>query len=482
MRAGLRKLSGTRKPGLRALMDVARVDPSGVDEGAIGFRLGPRLNAAGRLYRADAGLELLLTADPERARAIADGARRDQLRAPRRRDAHPLRGRGAAGRAEQPRRRGASCWRPRAGIPGVIGIVAARIAERHYRPTVLIALDGDEGSGSGRSIPGFDLLAGLEAGADELLRHGGHRAAAGLTIARNRVERFREAFVAHAARTLTPADLVATERVDAVAPGDTLRLELAEELERLKPFGSGNPAVSLLVPAALLADPRPMGEGRHVAFSLAAGGARSRCVAFGAGSRLPAPPGEPVDAAVRLEANRYNGTTEPRLILRCAQPAAAEADRRDRRARRWRDGRARGARPRPHRGAGGETRPGELAADGRSPGAAPGRGLDDRRPCHATRTAARSKASASPDSSATSSPPASRCSSSPPTRRTARGRCSGRVGGFAVTSWAALEDDPGLAGGVPARRRAGPARARPPARARRTSAWSGLDPPGLGRR
>ena len=215
--------------------------------------------------------------------------------------------------------------------PGVIGIVAARIAERHYRPTVLIALDGDEGSGSGRSIPGFDLLAGLTAGSDELLRYGGHRAAAGLTIARNRVEAFREAFVTHAAATLTPDDLIATERIDAIAPGDTLGLELAEELERLKPFGMGNPGVSLLVPAAQLADPRPMGEGRHVAFSLAAGGARSRCVRFGDGSSLPAEPGEPVDAAVQLEVNRYNGSTEPRLILRSVL-RCAKSDRRDRRA------------------------------------------------------------------------------------------------------------------------------------------------------
>ena len=321
VRAGLRKLAGTRKPGLRALMDVARVDPSGVDEGAIGFRLGPRLNAAGRLYRADAGLELLLTDDPERARAVATEL--DTVNAERRDVETRIRFEAEALLAEQSRPGApAHVLAAEGWHAGVIGIVAARIAERHYRPTVLIALDGEEGSGSGRSIPGFDLLAGLDAGADELLRHGGHRAAAGLTIARNRVDRFRAAFVAHAAHTLTPADLVATERVDAIAPGDTLRLELAEELERLKPFGSGNPAVSLLVPAALLADPRPMGEGRHVAFSLAAGGARSRCVAFGAGSSLPAPPGEPVDAAVRLEVNRYNGTTEPRLILRCAQPAA----------------------------------------------------------------------------------------------------------------------------------------------------------------
>jgi single-stranded-DNA-specific exonuclease len=315
VRAGLRRLAGTRKPGLQALMDVARVDPSGVDEGAIGFRLAPRLNAAGRLYRADAGLELLLTPDPARAREIA--LELDAVNAERRDVETRIRFEAEALLAEQSAPGApAHVLAAEGWHPGVIGIVAARIAERHYRPTVLIALDGDEGSGSGRSIPGFDLLAGLTAGSDELLRYGGHRAAAGLTIARNRVEAFREAFVRHAAATLTPEDLVPRERIDAVAPGDALRLELADELERLTPFGMGNPAVSLLVPAALLDDPRPMGEGRHVAFSLAAGGARSRCVQFGAGSSLPCEPGEPVDAAVKLEVNRYNGATEPRLILR----------------------------------------------------------------------------------------------------------------------------------------------------------------------
>jgi single-stranded-DNA-specific exonuclease len=417
VRAGLRRLAGTRKPGLRALMDVARVDPSLVDEGAIGFRLAPRLNAAGRLYRADAGLELLLTADPERARAIA--AELDAINSERRDVETRIRFEAEALLAEQSSP-GASAhvlaaegWHP-----GVIGIVAARIAERHYRPTVLIALDGDEGSGSGRSIPGFDLLAGLEAGADELLRHGGHRAAAGLTIARNRVERFREAFVAHAARTLTPADLVATERVDAVAPGDTLRLELAEELEQLKPFGSGNPVVSLLVPAALLDDPRPMGEGRHVAFSLAAGGARSRCVLFGSGSSLPAAPGEPVDAAVRLEANRYNGTTEPRLILRCAQPAAPKPiDVIGEPA--WRDGVLR-----------------ELERDISAPLARPPS------PGRALREALGIGVAGLLGDLVASGEPVLVVAAHAPHRARALG---GRVGGFAVTSWAALEDDPGLA-------------------------------------
>ena len=440
-------------------MDVARVDPSLVDEGAIGFRLAPRLNAAGRLYRADAGLELLLTADPERARAVA--AELDAVNSERRDVETRIRFEAEALLAEQ-----SSPGAPAHVLagegwhPGVIGIVAARIAERHYRPTVLIALDGDEGSGSGRSIPGFDLLAGLEAGADELLRHGGHRAAAGLTIARNRVERFREAFVAHAAAHAHPGR---PRRHRARRRGRARRHAAA----RARRGARAAQAVRLRQPRRLAARARraarrPAADGGGPPRRVLARG-RRRPLALRAPSapaaRSRPQPGEPVDAAVRLEANRYNGTTEPRLVLRCAQPAAPKPIDVIGEPARGATGVLRRARPRPD----GTRRPAAAAT--------PARG------------AARARsASAWPGCSATSSPPASRCSSSPPTRRTARGRCSGRVGGFAVTSWAALEDDPGLAREFAARRRAGPARARPPARAARTSAGSGLDPPGLGRR
>ena len=266
-------------------MDVARVDPSTIDAGAIGFRLGPRLNAAGRLYRADAGLELLLTEDPERARAVA--LELDANNTERRDVETRIRFEAEAQVAKQGAAAAAYVLASEGWHAGVIGIVAARIAERHHRPCVLIALDGEEGTGSGRSIPRFDLLGGLHAASETLTRYGGHRAAAGLTIARADVPAFREAFAAHAASVLAPEDLRPEVRVDAVAPGNALTLSLAEELEQLAPFGQGNPAVSLLVPAALLDDPRPMGEGRHVAFTLAAGGARSRCVLFGAGTSLP---------------------------------------------------------------------------------------------------------------------------------------------------------------------------------------------------
>jgi len=318
VRAGLRTLAATSKPGLRALMEVARVDPSGLDAGSIGFRLAPRINAAGRVARADAALELLLTADPDRARAVAGEL--DSLNAQRRDVETRILFEAEAQVRAYPSPQPAYVLAGEDWHPGVIGIVAARIAERHFRPTVLIALDGDAGTGSGRSIPAFDLLAGLEAGSDELLRHGGHRAAAGLTIARDRVDAFREAFVRHAAATLRPEDLVAVERVDAVVNGDALGLALAEDLARLAPFGMGNPAINLLVPAAHLEQPRPLGDqARHVAFSLVAGGARSRAVRFGDGVSLP---DGPVDAAVRLEANAWNGTIEPRLVLRHALPPA----------------------------------------------------------------------------------------------------------------------------------------------------------------
>jgi single-stranded-DNA-specific exonuclease len=321
VRAGLRALARTRKPGLRALMEIARVDPGAVDASAIGFRLAPRINAAGRLHRADAGLELLLTEDPARAKAIA--VELDAVNTERRDVETRILFAAEAQVAEQ----GPAPAYVLAGEgwhPGVIGIVASRIAERHHRPAVLIALDGAEGTGSGRSIPAFDLLGGLTAASRHLDRYGGHRAAAGLTIAREHVGAFRDAFTAHAADVLTPVDLLPELHIDAVVPGDALTLALAEELERLAPFGQGNPPVSLLVPGAHVDDPRAMGEGRHVSFTLYAGGARSRCVQFGAGSRPPADPDEPVDAAVRLEVNRWNGAVEPRLVIKHARRARPE--------------------------------------------------------------------------------------------------------------------------------------------------------------
>jgi single-stranded-DNA-specific exonuclease len=318
VRAGLKALRTTQKPGLRALMAVARVDPSAIDATAIGFRLAPRINAAGRIARADAGLELLLTPDAERAKAVAEEL--DHLNG-QRRDVETRMLFEAEAQVAQYGDQIAYVLAAEGWHPGVIGIVAARIAERRCRPTVMIALDGAEGTGSGRSIPAFDLLAGLEAGKRHLLRHGGHRAAAGCTIAASSVDDFRSAFVAHAAEALSEGDLVPVERLDAVVGSDALGMELAEELRQLEPFGQGNPAVSLLVPAVECRDGHAMGEGeRHVRFRLGA----ARAVRFGDGVSLPV---GAVDAAVRLEINAWNGTVEPRVVLRRSQPCQLRIER-----------------------------------------------------------------------------------------------------------------------------------------------------------
>jgi len=321
VRAGLRAMGTTRSEGLRALMKVAKADPARIDARAIGFRLAPRLNAAGRLYRADAGVELLLTGDAERASEIADEL--DRVNAERRHVEQRILFE-AEGMVAEAGERSAYVLAGDGWHPGVIGIVASRIAERHHRPCVLVALDGDAGTGSGRSIPAFDLLGGLQACAKHLARHGGHRAAAGCQVRRADVDAFREAFEAHASAVLRPEDLVPTQRVDAVVAGDELGMTLAEELEALAPFGTANPDVALLVPAARLCDPRPMGEGRHVRFTVLSGGRRAQAVAFGTAQ---VDCDAPVDAVFAQEVNEWGGAVSPRLVLRQAlrcEPAAIE--------------------------------------------------------------------------------------------------------------------------------------------------------------
>jgi single-stranded-DNA-specific exonuclease len=325
VRRGLRALAATTKPGLRALMTVARVDPARIGERSVAFALAPRLNAAGRLYRADAGLELVLTEDPRRAAQIAqelDSANRERREVEMR-----IRIQAEAQMAELGERP-AYVLAQDGWHPGVIGIVASRLVEHSGRPVVLIALDGDTGKASGRSVEAFDLLAGLTACSEHLLRYGGHRAAAGLEIERGRVGDFAGALSAHAERVLRPRDLVTVERVDALVGGEELGMDLAEELQALAPFGRGNPAVALMIADATFTDVRPMGEGKHARFTVESHGTRARAVAFGTGGRLPLTAGASSDAATMqatftLEINEWNGVSEPRLVLRRAQADGA---------------------------------------------------------------------------------------------------------------------------------------------------------------
>jgi single-stranded-DNA-specific exonuclease len=318
--AGLRTLARTQKPGLQALMRVAHVDPATVDTGQVGFRLAPRINAAGRLGHPRAALELLLTEDADEARRLAD--RLEDLNRDRQAVEDKILRAAIAQVEEWPeatRRRKAYVVWGEDWHEGVIGIVASRLVERYNRPVVLLAGGDGVWKGSGRSIASFDLHGALRGCAQFLERFGGHRAAAGLSILPEFIEPFADAFAAQAEGLLTPDDLVPATVVDAVLPrGAKLTLDLCEELRRLAPFGLGNPEVTLLAPGCELGDLATVGDGKHLRFRVHrdgrdAGGA----IAFGQGTKLDRfrRVGR-YDVAFRLQENRWNGTVAPQLVVR----------------------------------------------------------------------------------------------------------------------------------------------------------------------
>jgi single-stranded-DNA-specific exonuclease len=318
--AGLRRLATTTRPGLKALMRAARVDPAVLDEGAVGFRLAPRINAAGRLGRPTAALELLLTDDEETANRIATEL--EELNRERQSvEERILREASAVIDAwpEARRRRRGYVVADESWHEGVIGIVASRLAERYSRPVVLIAgTDGDLWKGSGRSIPAFDLHAGLAACAQHLERFGGHRAAAGLSIRPESVDELAEAFAVYADAHLDDDSLRPVTAVDAIVPGSALTLGLCAELGRLAPFGLGNPGVNLLVAGCELTDLATVGEGKHLRFRVRDRGRPSgSAIAFGLGPKLDRfRRVGAYDVAFRLQENTWNGTTSPQLVVR----------------------------------------------------------------------------------------------------------------------------------------------------------------------
>jgi single-stranded-DNA-specific exonuclease len=317
--AGLRVLASTARPGLQALMRSARVDPAAVDSGSVGFRLAPRINAAGRLGRPDVALELVLTPDPDEARGYADALEelnRDRQAVEDRilRDAIAT-----VNALPEPkrRRRGYVLW-SEDWHEGVIGIVASRLAERFHRPIVLITRSHDGWRGSGRSIASFDLHAALAACASNLDRFGGHRAAAGLSIDEANISTFADDFAAHADAHLEPEALFESVAIDAVVSARDLTLDLAEELGRLAPFGLANPDVTLLIPATEVVAPSTVGDGKHLRFRLRQNGRDAgSAIAFGQGSQLDRIRTAGLfDVAFRLKENHWNGTVAPQLVVR----------------------------------------------------------------------------------------------------------------------------------------------------------------------
>lgn len=317
--AGLRALAATGRPGLQALMRSAGVDPATVDSGAVGFRLAPRINAAGRLGRPDLALELVLTDDADEARRHA--ATLEELNRDRQAVEDRILREAVAAVEEmiepRRRRRGYVLWNED-WHEGVIGIVASRLVERFHRPVVLITRSQEGWKGSGRSIPSFDLHGALAACSATLERFGGHRAAAGLSIQEENLDAFADAFAVHADDKLEQGDLFEVVRIDAVVSARDLTLDLAEELARLAPFGLGNPEPTLLVPATEAVAPATVGEGKHLRFRVRQHGRDAgSAIAFGQGTqidRLRA--AGRFDVAFRLKENHWNGTVAPQLVVR----------------------------------------------------------------------------------------------------------------------------------------------------------------------
>lgn len=316
VRYGLKLLNDPQRPGIRAMIRAARLEGKALTAGRIGFVLAPRLNAAGRLESALRGVELMLATTDQEANPIAreleelnarrqeiDRATLDQARTMvQQMDLSSTYG---IVLAEQG-------WHP-----GVVGIVASRIVEEFGRPAVLIALEGNEGKGSGRSISAFDLHAGLSKCRDLLLRFGGHRAAAGVTIAADRVAEFAARFNEVAASELDEDDLVRELRVDLELPFDQIDSDLESLLRHIEPCGIGNPSPLLVTRGVVVAAP-PRVVGKDALKLLLAGHGRE-LVALGWGMAPRAREldvGMTIDIAYRLERDEWNGAS--RLQARLA--------------------------------------------------------------------------------------------------------------------------------------------------------------------
>ncbi len=280
---GLEGLAKTQLPGLRALLRSAGLNGDRVDGHDVGFKLAPRLNAAGRMGHARLAVELLTSADPDRAREIAlylEENNRLRQATERRITKQAIAMIEVGNLASDARR--AIVLALEGWHGGVIGIVAARLVERYHRPVFVIALKDGVGQGSGRSIRQLDLADALASCGDDLVSHGGHAMAAGLRIDASRVESFAKRFVGLANNRLTGDDLVAKLRLDVEVRLDELTVPVARAIERIGPFGIGNPKPHLVTDwVELVGEPRLVGTGRdHLQATFSQGGVRVRAIGF----------------------------------------------------------------------------------------------------------------------------------------------------------------------------------------------------------
>jgi len=308
---GLKQLSAAGRVGVQALKAVAGVTGE-VGCGAVGFRLAPRINAAGRLEDAALGLELLLTADGAQASTIAaalddSNAERQSLESSTLEEARAMLKEGAC-RGRKSIVLGSKLWHP-----GVVGIVASRIAELFHRPVILFALEDGTGRGSGRSISRFHLLDAIRSCADHLLRYGGHSHAAGLSIQEAELERFALSFDEAAAGALDADALIPTVPYDAELSAAEIGEALPLELQRMKPFGMGNPEPVFLLKGAQVAECRLL-RGGHLKLKLSCGGQSFDAIGFGLADKAVS--GGRIDLLFSAGINLWQGKRSLQLIVK----------------------------------------------------------------------------------------------------------------------------------------------------------------------
>ncbi len=313
VRHGLRLLADSRWPGIRALIRESGLEGKEIRAGQVGFILAPRLNAAGRVGDANDGLRLLLTDDEREASRLARqletmNTERQALDQRILEEAITQ-----VERERDPDRDAALVLASDSWHAGVVGIVASRVVERYGRPAFLIALDGDLGKGSGRSISRFDLHAALHRCGDVLERFGGHQMAAGLTLRRDRLEEFRDRFAMVARETLSVDDLGPEQRVDLVLGLGDVNADLEKLCRHLEPCGMGNPSPVFGARGIRLEGARRVGS-NHLKATLAAADGRLAAIGFGWADR--APNTEQVDVAFKLEQNEWQGasTLQARIV------------------------------------------------------------------------------------------------------------------------------------------------------------------------
>lgn len=314
VRFGLEAMRASERPGIRALLAVAGVEPSTLKAGQVAFTIAPRLNAAGRLNEADLALQLLLTHDDAEAQELAE--KLSEFNAKRQAVEQEIFAEADAmvtqlGQAE----RWCIVLANADWHPGVIGIVASRLAERYHRPTILLTIEGEQARGSGRSILGYDLVGSLTEHADLLTTYGGHRAAAGLSLTTAAIPALRERLNAHVQANLDAAQLRPHVYLDAELDPSEVTLELVRSLEKLGPYGAGHPEPVFCSKRWSVDSARLIGkEGQHLKIGLVGGGLPWEMLAWRRGQELAEiSSAEWLDVAYTPQANVWNG--QERLVL-----------------------------------------------------------------------------------------------------------------------------------------------------------------------